>query len=769
MPLIPDTWLAPLNVNTVDGGPQTGPRLTQLSDGNILIAWTSAEGIGPGSPPAEDVIAQIFSPLGQPLGGEIRLNQSFTAGIERNGDIAALPDGGFLVVYQDGGSDGSTESIRIDRFDAAGLRMAGIDTIATDVTPFATPGLINPRVVVSGPTSALVAYVAQGDGADGVITGHVYNPDTGTRSLPITLIGPDEGSSLADIAVLANGSYVVASIRGESGAAEVRYMLLAPNGNPVTGTLSAEGAATGIDDAVSVTGLTRGGFALAWSAGGDIAMRLYSNAGDALLPGAAGLIAVSDQGGSDTRPEVVALADGGFLVLYHETDQADLRGRRFDAAGTALGPSFPVADIGGGALRPIEAVLAGDGRVLITFGLPDAEIGLTIIDPRDTVNPVAVYAPDEWQLGTNGNDVFFADTSAATVAGHAGNDTITGRGAVKTYLLGAGEDRMIVGSVINTDLYDGGTGNDTIDWSGAAETGAIFDLAAETAADRDSNVEVMRNFEHLIGTGNTDTILGSSGVNSLSGEGGNDSILGRGGNDSLFGGAGNDLLEGGAGVDLMEGGLGNDTYHVDNIGDVIQGEVAFSQGGGIDRVFTSVDHALPANVERLVALSGAGDLHLTGNDGPNGLRGNEGDNILEGRGGGDRLTGRAGDDTLIGGEGPDTMVGGLGADTFVYTAVSNSRASVAERDTINGFDRGAVQDLIDLSAIDANRLTAGVNDAFSFIGTAAFSGTAGELRYQALTAQNSVIVLADVNGDGAAEMQILVRQTTVMVAADFIL
>jgi len=250
---------------------------------------------------------------------------------------------------------------------------------------------------------------------------------------------------------------------------------------------------------------------------------------------------------------------------------------------------------------------------------------------------------------------------------------------------------------------------------------------------------------------------------------GNDTVLGTTGNDGLFGGAGADRLEGGAGSDFMQGGLGNDIYIVDSPGDNVNSEPAFAPGGGIDTVITSVDFTAPVNVEIIRATAGSAPLTLIGNDAPGTLVGNAGANRLEGRGGNDQINGNAGTDILIGGEGVDTLVGSAGEDDFVYLAVSNSRAGPAARDVINGFTRGAgQQDQIDLSAIDANTSTFGTNDAFTFIGTAAFSA-AGQVRIQSLDGPNACIVEVNVNADLGADMQIFVNLQTNMVAGDFIL
>jgi len=129
------------------------------------------------------------------------------------------------------------------------------------------------------------------------------------------------------------------------------------------------------------------------------------------------------------------------------------------------------------------------------------------------------------------------------------------------------------------------------------------------------------------------TISGGAFNDTLIGLGGDDVLNGSGGNDTLIGGDGNDVLRGGTGIDVMVGGTGDDTYYVDNIGDVVT-ELA---GEGTDTVHTTISTTLGDNVENLVSDSAAG-LTLTGND----L-----DNMIEGGAGNDQIQGGAGIDTAI--------------------------------------------------------------------------------------------------------------------------
>jgi len=114
----------------------------------------------------------------------------------------------------------------------------------------------------------------------------------------------------------------------------------------------------------------------------------------------------------------------------------------------------------------------------------------------------------------------------------------------------------------------------------------------------------------------------------------------------------------------MAGGLGDDTYHVDNAGDVVT-EVFFQ---GTDTVRYSgangTGYALPQPVENLTLL-GATHTIATGNGHANVLTGNAGHNELHGLEGNDTLTGGAGDDELRGGTGSDTyrFARGDGQDT----------------------------------------------------------------------------------------------------------
>jgi len=402
--------------------------------------------------------------------------------------------------------------------------------------------------------------------------------------------------------------------------------------------------------------------------------------------------------------------------------------------------------------------------------------------------------------GNAGNNLLDGGSGDDTLIGAAGSDGLTDGAGSDMLTGGTGADRFVLvadgAEDVITDLVQAEDHIDLTGWAGltgldqlvqsAVAGGVRLTFGTETLIVQGSGVAVGTLaaaqfsfgsapppvFEEVPGSEQSDLLEGGAGAQRLSGLAGHDRLFGFADNDSLVGGEGNDLLDGGAGGDTLEGGLGNDSYIVDSTGDVVQGELAFGAGGGIDTVFTSVNFTAPANVELVRAQAGAGNLSLTGNDAPGTLVGNEGNNTLNGRGGNDQINGNAGNDTIIGGEGRDTLVGGLGADTFVFSAVSNSRAGSANRDVINGFTRSpADQDRIDLSAIDANTLTPGVNDAFSFIGTAAFSttGSAGQLRLVGLGGANAVVVEADINGDRVADFQIFINGQTTMVMGDFIL
>ncbi|MEX8519839.1 MAG: beta strand repeat-containing protein, partial [Leptothrix sp. (in: b-proteobacteria)] len=198
-----------------------------------------------------------------------------------------------------------------------------------------------------------------------------------------------------------------------------------------------------------------------------------------------------------------------------------------------------------------------------------------------------------------------------------------------------------------------------------------FTLAAPTGTNDQTNV-VLAGTGNINATGNTlnnhltgndgdNTLDGGAGNDTLDGGNGNDLLLGGAGNDALLGGAtGNDTLNGGTGADWMAGGVGDDTYYVDNMGDVV-----FEKAGqGTDTVISTISYVLGANVENLTLDAAGGAIHGYGNDLNNVIIGNDSGNYLSGGAGNDTLTGGAGNDILIGGSGADSMAGGAGNDTY---------------------------------------------------------------------------------------------------------
>lgn len=332
---------------------------------------------------------------------------------------------------------------------------------------------------------------------------------------------------------------------------------------------------------------------------------------------------------------------------------------------------------------------------------------------------------------------------------------------------------MVADDASRSVLSDTNGGTDWLNFAAVAGSVALnLDAGQSFSVDGQiwGSLSAGSSFENVVTGDGDDALIGNDADNALYGMRGDDVLAGGAGQDELVGGDGTDWLDGGSDADRMMGDLGSDTYVVNDAGDLIEGEVGYWEDGGFDTVASWVSYTLSGKTEALV-LQGDEDLAGTGRlAAADALTGNAGENRLFGLGGSDRLKGEAGDDVLIGGEGRDWLTGAAGADVFVYRATWESGVGRQERDLIMGFDHGL--DKIDLRVLDGNSLVDG-NQAFDFIGHGAFTGdgtgSAGELRCTTLYGRNYVLLEMDVNGDGAADMQVFVLGTNVMTASDFLL
>jgi len=579
----PETWRDTFTVNTVTDGIQEEGAITQLTDGRILVTWTSSSDAGAGAPPSNDVIGQFYDPLGNPLGEEFLVNE-FRGDTERFSAIAGTAQGGFIVAYAD--LDGSLWDIRLGQYDDTNTNLGTVNV----TSDFDGSGVdyIGAQVAVSSATSALVAYIDDGPGGDDQVFARIYDPETQTLGPETYLYQNGSGSRPIynlDVTALANGNYVVTTQNETGSDDEIWFRIVSADGTP--STLVQIPATDGNDYEdfdPSITALTDGGFVVTWrmapprgSSDRLVAkMQVFDSSGQTIT-GAT----VVHAGPGDYPPsqEVVALADGGFIVLYNE--DGSLEGRRFEVSGSNVrvrGDAFTAFGEMNGRFTP-DSILLEDGRVMLTLTPPRSitgeQVEARILDPRGDVNAAPAYTPDSKQIGTVGADVFAA--TADEVYGYAGNDSITGDNGADAIFGGSGDDFILGGfgrdrlfGNDGADVLRGGSGIDRV-WGGAGDdkiagqpnNDILYGEQGDDALWGGAGDDWMRGDagnDFVFGGKGDDVLLGSDGADRLQGRGGNDWHAGQGGNDILRGGAGSDTLRGGIGLDRLAGGPDDDIF-----------------------------------------------------------------------------------------------------------------------------------------------------------------------------------------------------------------
>jgi len=198
----------------------------------------------------------------------------------------------------------------------------------------------------------------------------------------------------------------------------------------------------------------------------------------------------------------------------------------------------------------------------------------------------------------------------------------------------------------------------------------------------------------------------------------------------LFGLDGNDTLDGGAGPDQMSGGFGNDTFLVNDAGDVVLDGI----GQGRDTVFASTSYTLTGGQEiEVLVLTGSAGLQAFGNQFANTLTGNSGANLLQGGGGDDVMGGGKGGDLYIVEDAGDKVVEAanagndqVGSSLLNYTLAANVEFLFLSDGGVNGTGNGLANTIAG-NAVDNSVNGAAGNDAlFGAAGNDILIGGAGD-------------------------------------------
>ena len=495
--------------------------------------------------------------------------------------------------------------------------------------------------------------------------------------------------------------------------------------------------------------------------GGDGSDILRGGAGDDILIAGPGVTVAHGDAGNDTA----RLGPEGGEIEFHGGDGIDT----LDLSAVADGAAFSFRGSG------IERVLLNNAANVFS--------GQTL--SSDTVYG---GGGDDEMNGNGGNDFLYGQAGADRLEGGEGNDMLDGGAGADVMIGGAGDDAYVVDNAADvvTEAANGGDYDAVTATVSYQLTDHVERLALRAGFTINGVGNALANV--IIGNERANTLKGLAGDDSLNGGFGDDILDGGAGADAMagsmgddtyyidnvgdrvvefagqgydlvrstisfdargqdierivllgsnaanvvgndldnviVGNSGNNYLNAGKGADRMAGGLGNDTYGVENVGDV----VIEAANGGTDYVRATISYTLGANVENL-ALIGNAQINGIGNALNNTIVGNARPNVIIGMGG------------------RDLMTGGGGADRFDFRAVSDS--PFAAYDRITDLED---HDVINLAAIDANTNLAG-DQAFALV--SAFSGAAGQMTLTYVASSNFTVLAADVNGDGIGDLRVI--------------
>ena len=607
----------PFLLNTLTDTSQSAATTAALANGGFVATWRD-DAYNSGDSSAIGISAQIFDSDGNKVGGQFLVN-STTEDVQERPEVAALPDGGFVIAWYDYSTMTSEHpfiSIKAQVFSADGQK-AGAEFEVTNIA-FYVHGSLSIAVLPDG--RFVVTWDDDGQTKEDPSFLGAYAQIFDPRSEAVDVVGTNEGEQLA-------GTVFDDTIRGGEGNDELfgaagsdqlfgdaddDILAGGPDGDVLDGgagtdTASYANAAAAVTANLGQPALNTG------DAAGDTYVSIENLTGsrfdDVLSGDAAGNI-VSGLAGSDLLnggPGDDTL-DGGSGIDTASYRSGAAAGVNVDLS--AVGPQN-TGSAGQDTLISIENLWGTDFADSLTGDAGDNQIqgflGADTMDGGDGFDTLSYAAASggvavdlQTGLGTLGAAAGDVVTNFEAVLGSDHDDALTGDSNDNVLTGGAGADALA-----------GGGGSDTASYA-TAGSGVVADLLIPGLNSGDAAGDTYVSIENLEGSRFDDVLFGDAGANRIAG------------------GLGDDFVEGGAGADELDGGAGFDILAYIGSSAAVTVDLELGTVSGGDATGDVI----------------AGFEDIFGSQFDDTLAGHAGDNILEGGAGADHLDGKGGLDTV---------------------------------------------------------------------------------------------------------------------------
>ncbi len=327
-------------VNNRTSQSQANVDIAAIPNGGFVVSWSSYYGT---SGRSNDIFCRVFEPNCSPVGNEFQINQ-ITTGNQTEPSVAAKNSDEFIAAWQGYVSEEDGFDIFAQRMDTNGLPIGSELHVNNKIN---SNDQTCPNIAMNNNGSFVIVWDSETDMNSTVICGRRYNNE-GTAIGDEFQVSTGNDSRYPNVAIDSNGNFTIAWIEGSKTNYSIMARLYNTQGTPISEPfkVNKDKITSFAQPAIAMD--AAGCFLITWdgdpklAGNDDIHARIYEPNG---TPSGEPFAVNTTLEKAQQNPQTAVNDSGQFIIVWDSegdpnVNEKDIFGQRFDKKGNRIGNEF---------------------------------------------------------------------------------------------------------------------------------------------------------------------------------------------------------------------------------------------------------------------------------------------------------------------------------------------------------------------------------------------------------------------------------------------